>query len=313
LAGAGFGMVLGTQNWAPGKQHFHRALLATLQPQDVSLLLDVGVGVGLGWACDCNDFQSWALPAANMPGSHSCHVRVLLPSRPGLRGCVRVLLLVTSGSHSCHVRAFIFASRSHSCHVRVPMVASGSHCCHVRVPLLPRPGPNGCVRVPLLPRPGPNGCVRVPLLPRPGPHGCTWVPLLPRPGPHPGSHPIWLLKIYEGARWVFPVARHARHCSQGGVLKGGVSNEVGLTEIDWQSNAYANPTANPLELQTAPAPTSSQQQNILWLQGGRRVRGKCCFAGAQFWVPRTIPKPAPAKWSSMVWLGCLEDDTDEKI
>ena len=234
-----------------------------------------------------------------MTGSHSCHVRVLLPPRPGLHGCVRVLLLVTSGSHSCHVRAFMFASRSHSCYVRVPMVASGSHCCHVRVQFLPCPGP--------------NGCIRVPLLPRPGPHGYTRVPLLPRPGPHPGSHPIWPLKVYEGARWVFPVARHARHCSQGGVLKGGVGNEAWLTEIDWQSNAYANPSANPLELQTVPAPTSSQQQNIPWLQGGRQVRRKCCFPGAQFWVPRTIPKPAPAKWSSMVWLGCLEDDTDEKI
>jgi len=40
---------------------------------------------------------------------------------------------------------------------------------------------------------------------------------------------------------------------------------------------------------------------------------KCCFPGAQFWVPKTITKPAPAKWSSMVWLGCLEeDDTNEK-
>ena len=169
--------------------------------------------------------------------------------------------------------------------VRVLVAASGSYC-------LSHPGPTPAMS---------------------GFHFCIQFSFLPRPGPHPGSHPIWLLKIYEGARWVFPVARHARHCSQGGVLKGGVSNEVGLTKIDWQSNAYANPTANPLELQTAPAPTSSQQQNILWLQGGRRVRGKCCFAGAQFWVPRTIPKPAPAKWSSMVWLGCLEDDTDEKI
>ena len=198
--------------------------------------------------------------------AHSSTSRQTLLPCPGPHGYTQVPLLLRPGPHAC-----------------------------VRVPFLPCPGPNGCIRVPLLPRPGPNGCVRVPLLPRPGPHGCTWVPLLPRPGPHPGSHPIWLLKIYEGARWVFPVARHARHCSQGGVLKGGVSNEVGLTEIDWQSNAYANPTANPLELQTAPAPTSSQQQNILWLQGGRRVRGKCCFAGAQFWVPRTIPKPAPAK------------------
>ena len=40
---------------------------------------------------------------------------------------------------------------------------------------------------------------------------------------------------------------------------------------------------------------------------------KCCLSGAQFWVPKTITKPAPAKWSSMVWLGCLEeDDTNEK-
>ena len=179
-----------------------------------------------------------------MPGSHSCHVRDLLPPRPGLHGCVRVLLLVTSGPRSCHVRAFVFASRSHSCYVRVPMAVSGSYSCHVRVPFLPCPGPSGCIRVPLLPRPGPNGCVRVPLLPRPGPHGCTWVPLLPRPGPHPGSHPIWLLKIYEGARWVFPVARHARHCSQGGVLKGGVGNEVELTEID------CNPMRAPNQLQT---------------------------------------------------------------
>ena len=161
LAGAGFGMVLGTQNWAPGKQHFHRALLATLQPQDVLLLLDVGVGVGLGWAWDCNDFQSWALPAAIMPGSHSCHVRVLLPSRPGLSGCVRVLLLVTSGSHSCHVRAFIFASRSHSCHVRVPMVASGSHCCHVRVPMVAS-GSHCCHARVLMVAPGCHSChVRV--------------------------------------------------------------------------------------------------------------------------------------------------------
>ena len=53
LAGAGFGMVLGTQNWAPGKQHFHRALLVALQPQDVLLLAGrwgwgrAGVGLGL--------------------------------------------------------------------------------------------------------------------------------------------------------------------------------------------------------------------------------------------------------------------------
>ena len=61
LAGAGLGMVLGTQNWAPGKQHCHRALLATLQPQDVLWLTGrwrwgwAGVGLGL------HDFQSRAL------------------------------------------------------------------------------------------------------------------------------------------------------------------------------------------------------------------------------------------------------------
>ena len=46
LAGAGFGMFLGTQNWAPGKQHFHRALLVTLKLQDVLLLTGDGGRTG---------------------------------------------------------------------------------------------------------------------------------------------------------------------------------------------------------------------------------------------------------------------------
>ena len=154
----------------------------------------------------------------------------------------------------------------------IAMIFKAGPCCHyARAPLLSRPGPAAAASGSSWLRPGLTAChIRVPFLPCPGFHFCIQVPLLPRPGPHPGSHPIWPLKVYEGARWVFPVARHARHCSQGGVLKGGVGNEAWLTEIDWQSNAYANPSANPLELQTAPAPTSSQQQNILRLQGGQQ-------------------------------------------
>ena len=34
-----------------------------------------------------------------------------------------------------------------------------------------------------------------------------------------------------------------------------------------------------------------------------KARWQCCFPGAQFWVPRTIPKPALAKSSSMVFMG----------
>ena len=72
----------------------------------------------------------------------------------------------------------------------------------------------------LLSRPGPHGCSRAPLLLRPGPHGCVRVPLLPRPGPRAGVHPVWLLKIYKGARWEFGVVWHAGHCSKGHLSKG---------------------------------------------------------------------------------------------
>ena len=73
LAGAGFAMVLGTQNWALGKQHCHGDLLATLQPQDVLLLTgrwawavcnSSGFALGLAYALD---WHSTSVSSASLP------------------------------------------------------------------------------------------------------------------------------------------------------------------------------------------------------------------------------------------------------
>ena len=108
---------------------------------------------------------------------------------------------------------------------------------------------------------------------------------------------------------MFAVARHARHCSQGGVLKGGVGNEVG------EQKFIGNPIRTPTQAQTHSnyKPPQSQRPVNNKTSRGRKVVARCeenvAFQGPSsgYLEPyQNQPRPSGPPWSGLAVLKMIQ-------